>query len=87
MYKAESQSRSNEAGRTVCSDARRCMLLHVSFTYKEERQADRKKEEDEDRVPEGNEARATPSQGSRVHRFSSLERELRMNGKALPECL
>lgn len=53
MYKAENQSRSNEAGRTVCSDARRYVLLHVCFTYKEERQADGKKEEDEDRVPEG----------------------------------
>ncbi|EGI66164.1 hypothetical protein G5I_05282 [Acromyrmex echinatior] len=41
-----------ERGRTVCSDARRYVLLHVSFTYKEERQADGKKEEDEDRVPE-----------------------------------
>lgn len=53
MYKAESQSRLNGAGRTVRLDARRYVLLHMCFTYKEERQADGKKEEDEDRVPEG----------------------------------
>ncbi|KYM83059.1 hypothetical protein ALC53_06324 [Atta colombica] len=52
IYTARRKSEPVERGRTVCSDARRYVLLHVSFTYKEERQADGKKEEDEDRVPE-----------------------------------
>lgn len=61
-----------------------CYYTWVSRTRKNDRLIERKRKTKIE-YPRGNEARATPSQGSRVHRFSSLEREsFAWTGKLFP---